>query len=162
MLQKLRTKILTFQKRALRLIFLGDCKSHAIPFFISSPPLPSDVLLWCTTHQTTRHFLVKIYNLFTHQADIHHYETRSSLRGDYFLRCQRIDIQGNYFSKVSDKIWNSLSCELRWVSKPNFQNNVHDILLQRQLEHDDYIYVLKTLVNFDFCHVVIYLLIYVI
>ena len=31
-----RTKILTLQKQALCLIYFGDCKSHAIPVFISS------------------------------------------------------------------------------------------------------------------------------
>ena len=36
-----KPKILTFQKRALCLIYFGDCKSVAIPFFISSR-----LLLW--------------------------------------------------------------------------------------------------------------------
>ena len=39
-----RTKILCLQKRALRLMFFGDYKSHAIPFFISSNLLPLDLL----------------------------------------------------------------------------------------------------------------------
>ena len=63
-----------------------------------------------------------IYNLFNRQADIHLYETRSSFRGYYFLKRSRIDIQKVYFSRFGDKIWNSLSCELRQVSKPNFKN----------------------------------------
>ena len=33
-----------------------------------------------------------IYNPFSHQGDIHSYEMRSSLRGDYFLKRSRIDI----------------------------------------------------------------------
>ena len=40
----LRNKIVRLQKRALRLIFFRDCKSHAIPFFISSSLLPLDLL----------------------------------------------------------------------------------------------------------------------
>ena len=68
-----------------------------------------------------------IYNLFTHQADIYPYETRSSLR-DYFLKRSRIDILKKYFSRIGDKIWNSLSCKLRQMSKPDFKNNVHDII----------------------------------
>ena len=90
-----------------------------------------------------------IYNLFTDQADIHPYETRSSLRGDYFLKHSRIKIQKKYFSRIGNKIWNSLSCELRNMSKPNFKNNVHDILLQRLLKYDYHIHVLKIMVNFD-------------
>ena len=38
------TKILLLQKRALRFMFFGDYKSHAIPFFISSNLLPLDLL----------------------------------------------------------------------------------------------------------------------
>ena len=74
-----------------------------------------------------------IFNLFTHQADIHPYETRSSQRGDYFLKRLRIDIQKRSFSRIGVKIWNSISCEVRQMSKSNFKNNVDDILLQRLL-----------------------------
>ena len=40
-----------------------------------------------------------IFNLFTHQTDIHPYETRSSQR-DYFLKRSRIDIQKRSFSRI--------------------------------------------------------------
>ena len=86
-----------------------------------------------------------IFNLFTHQADIHPYETRSSQRGDYFLN----DIQKRSFSRIGVKIWNSISCEVRQMSKSNFKNNVDDILLQRLLKYDDYIDVSIILANFD-------------
>ena len=39
-----RTKILRLQKLALRLMFFGDYKSHAIPFLTSSNLLPLDLL----------------------------------------------------------------------------------------------------------------------
>ena len=39
-----RNKILCLQKRALRLMFFGDYKAHAVPFFISSSLLPLDLL----------------------------------------------------------------------------------------------------------------------
>ena len=113
-----RTKILTFQKRAVRLIYLGDCKSHAIPFLISSRLLPLDVLYFKAVaimmHDASNNSTApNICNLFTHQADTHPYETRLSLRGYYFLKSSRIDIQKIYFSRFGDKIWNSLSCKLR-------------------------------------------------
>ena len=40
-----------------------------------------------------------IYNLFSHQADVHPYETRSSLRGNYFLKRSRIKIKKKNFFK---------------------------------------------------------------
>ena len=90
-----------------------------------------------------------IFDLFTQQADIHPYETRSSKRGDYFLKCSRIDIQKRSFPRIGVKIWNSLSCEVRQMSKSNFKNNVNDILFQRLLKYDDYIAVSIILANFD-------------
>ena len=41
------------------------------------------------------------------------------------------------------KIWNTLSCEVRQMSKSNFKNNVNDILFQRLLKYNDYIDVSK-------------------
>ena len=91
-----------------------------------------------------------VFNLFTHQADIHPYETRSSLTGDYFLKHSRIDIQTFFFSRIRVQIWNNLSCAVHYVDvKSNFKKNVHDILLQRLLKYDDPIDVSKILVNFD-------------
>ena len=90
-----------------------------------------------------------IFNLFTLQADIHSYETRSSQRGDYFLKRSRIDIQKRSFSRIGLKIWNSLSCEVHQMSKSNLKNNVNDIVFQRLLKCGEYIDVLVILANFD-------------
>ena len=149
-----RTKLLTLQKRALRLMYFADYKSHAIPFFISSRLLPLDMLYFKSVavmmHDVSNNLTPpNIFNLFTHQADIYPYETRSSQRGDYFLKRSRIDIQKRSFSRIGVKIWNSISCEVRQMSKCNFKNNVDDILLQRLLKYDDYIDVSIILANFD-------------
>ena len=125
-----RTKLLTLQKQALRLIYFADYKSHAIPFFTSSRLLPLDMLYFKSYNLTPPN----IFNLFTHQADTHSYETRSSQRGDSFLKRSRIDIQKRSFSRIGVKIWNSLSCEVHQMSKSNFKNNVNDILFQRLLK----------------------------
>ena len=150
-----RTKLLTLQKRALCLMYFADYKSHATPFFISSCLLPLDMLYFKSVammmHDVSNNLIPpNIFNLFTHQADIQPYETRSSQRGDYFLRKRsRIDIQNRSFSRIGVKIWNSLSCEVRQMSKSNFKNNVNDILFQRVLKYDDYIDFSIILANFD-------------
>ena len=149
-----RTKLLTLQKRALRLMYFADYKSHAIPFFISSRLLPLDMLYFKSVammmHDVSNNLRPpNIFNLFTHQADIHPYETRSSQRGDYFLKRSRIDIQKRSFSRIGVKIWNSLSCEVRQMSKSNFKNNLNDILFQRLLKYDDYFDISILLANFD-------------
>ena len=135
-------------------MYFADYKSHAIPFFISSRLLPLDMLYFKSVammmHDVSNNFTPpNIFNLFTHQADIRAYETRSSQRGDYFLKRSRIDIQKRSFSRIGVKIWNSLSCEVRLMSKSNFKNNLNDILFQRLLKYDDYIDISILLANFD-------------
>ena len=109
--------ILIYYQNSLRLMYFADYKSHAIPFFISSRLLPLDMLYFKSVavmmHDVSNNLTPPyIFNLFTHQADIHPYETRSSQRGDYFLKRSRIDIQKRSFSRIGVKIWNSISCEV--------------------------------------------------
>ena len=111
----------------LLLVFIVKYKSHAIPFFASSSLLPLDMLHFKSVaimmHDVSNNLTPpNIFNLFTHQADIHPYETRSSQRGDYFLKRSRMVIQKRSFSRIGVKIWNSLSCEVRQMSKSNFKN----------------------------------------
>ena len=126
-------------------MYFSDYKSHALPFFTSSRLLPLDMLYFKSVammmHDVSNNLTPpNIYNLFTHQADIHPYETRSSQRGDYFLKRSRIDIQKRSFSRIGVKIWNSSSCEVRQMSKSNFKNNLNDILFQRLLKCDEYMH----------------------
>ena len=139
-----RDKILILQKRALRLMYFGDYRSHAIPFFVSSRFLPLDMLYFKSVailmHDITNNLSPpNISNLFTYQANIHSYETRSSSRGDYFVKSSRLDIQKKAFSRNGVRIWNSLSCEMRRLSKYNFKSKIQDLLLQRLSKRDDYI-----------------------
>ena len=80
-----------------------------------------------------------ISSLFASQSNIHSYNTRSSLRGDYYVKHSRLDKQTKSFSRYGVKIWNSLPCEMRQMSKNNFKINVHDTLLRILSEENDYI-----------------------
>ena len=80
-----------------------------------------------------------IANLFISKASIHSYKTRSSSRGDYFVKPSRLDKQIKSFSRNGVKIWNKLPCEIRHLSKNNFKIKIHNILLQRLSEENDYI-----------------------
>ena len=81
-----------------------------------------------------------ITNLFASQSNIHStYNTRSSSRGDYYVKHSRLDKQTKCFSRYGVKIWNSLPCEMRQMSKNNFKINVHDTLLLILSEENDYI-----------------------
>ena len=91
-------KILTLQKRALRLMFFGDYNSHAVPYFVSSSFLPLDLLYFKSVailmHDISNSLTpTNISNLFASQSNIHSYNTRSSSRGDYYVKHSRLDKQ---------------------------------------------------------------------
>ena len=139
-----RNKILLLQKRALRLMYFGDYKSHAVPYFLSSRFLPLDFLYFKSVavlmHDISNNLSPpNIANLFISKASIHSYKTRSSSRGDYFVKPSRLDKQIKSFSRNGVKIWNKLPCEIRHLSKNNFKIKIHNILLQRLSEENDYI-----------------------
>ena len=69
-------------------------------------------------------------NLFASQSNIHSYITRSSSRVDYYVKHSRLDKQTKSFSRYGVKIWNSLPCEMRQMSKNSLKINVHDTLLR--------------------------------
>ena len=139
-----KNKILILQKRTLCLMFFGDYNSHAVPYFVSSSFLPLDLLYFKSVailmHDISNSLTpTNISNLFASQSNIHSYNTRSSSRGDYYVKHSRLDKQTKSFSRYGVKIWNSLPCEMRQMSKNNFKINVHDTLLRILSEENDYI-----------------------
>ena len=91
------------------------------------------------TYLTTYISPPNIANLFISKASIHSYKTRSSLRGDYFVKPSRLDKQIESFSRNGVRIWSSLPREIRHLSKNHFKIKIHNILLQRLSEENDYI-----------------------
>ena len=137
-----RNKILFLQKRALRLMYFADYKSHAEPYFLSSRFLPLNFLYYKSVaflmHDISNNLSPSyIANLFISKASIHSCKTRSSSRGDHFVKPSRLDKQIKSFPRNGAKNWNSLPCEIRHLSKNNFK--IHNILLQRLSEENDFI-----------------------
>ena len=125
-------------------MFFGDYNSHAVPYFVSSSFLPLDLLYFKSVavlmHDISNSLTpTNISNLFASQSNIHSYNTRSSSGGDYYVKHSRLDKQTKSFSRYGVKIWNSLPCEIRQMSKNNFKINVHDTLLRILSEENDYI-----------------------
>ena len=139
-----RTKILRLQKRALRLMFFGDYKSHAVPFFISSNLLPLDLLYFKSVailmHDVFNNLSPpQITNIFNFQSNIHPYNTRSSSRGNFSVQYSRLEKQNRSFSRFGVKVWNSQPVEMRHTPKTNFKRKIHRLILQKFSEADDHI-----------------------
>ena len=116
-------------------MFFGDYNSYAVPCFVSSSFLPLNLLYYKSVailmHDLSNSLTPAITsNLFASQSNIHSYITRSSSRVDYYVKHSRLDKQTKSFSRYGVKIWNSLPCEMRQMSKNSFKINVHDTLLR--------------------------------
>ena len=62
-----------------------------------------------------------IGNVFLSEVSIHSHNTRSSSRGDYFVKPSGLDKQIKSFSRNGVKVWNSLPHEIIHLSKNNFK-----------------------------------------
>lgn len=51
----------------------------------------------------------------------------------------RLEKQNKSLSRVGVKVWNSLRIEMHNTSKTNLKNKIHNLLLQKFSEVDDYI-----------------------
>jgi len=139
----------SLQKCALRLMFFCDYTSHAIPLFISSSLLPLDLIYFKSVvilmyDVSTNTLPPQISNLFNYQHNIHSHNTRSSTRGNFFLKYSRLEEQNMSFSRSGIRIWNNLSNEIHQMPKVKFKRNIHNMLLQKLSEANEY----KTIINF--------------
>ena len=81
-------KVFILQKRALRLMFFADNRSHAIPLLVSAKVLPSNMLYFETVcslmHDiSTNSAPQNICDLFTCSSDLHAHNTRFSDAGNF-------------------------------------------------------------------------------
>ena len=116
-----------------------DYKTHAIPLFISSSLLPLDLLYFKSVAVSNDTLPPQISNLFDYQHNIHSYNTRSSTRGNFFLQYSRLDKQNMSFSRNDVRIWNNLSNEIHQMPEVKFKHNIHNMLLQKLSEANEYI-----------------------
>ena len=108
-------KILILQKRALRLIFFLNHRTHAIPLFLTSNILPVNMLYFETVSAimhdvSTNSTPSNIRQLFIHSSDVHAHNTRSSSTKNFFIQESRLRVKLKSFFCV----W----CEIVELSTP--------------------------------------------
>ena len=102
-------KIVTLQKRALRLMYFVDYKSHSVPLFVNSGILPVKLLYFKSVasllHDVdNQHAPPNISNLFTRSKQIHSYSTRSAITRNFHVEMSRTNERLLSFSRISTKI----------------------------------------------------------
>ena len=135
-------KILTLQKRALRLIFFASKRSHAIPLFVASNILPVNMLYFETVsaimHDVSTHSTPKnIRELFIHASDVHAYNTRFSGADNLFVQKSRLTMKLQSFPAFGTRLWNCIHPDWRKLTKRAFKRKIHKLLLT-VLEIEDY------------------------
>ena len=111
--------------------------------------MPTLHLFQCTTSRSLLQVLMhdvsydslppQISNLFNYQHNIHSCNTRSLTSGSFFLTYCKLNNQKMSFSRNGVRIWNSFSDEFRQMTKATFKRNIHNMLLQKLLEANEYI-----------------------
>ena len=135
-------KILTLQKRALRLIFFASNRSHAIPLFVASNILPVNMLYIETVstimHDVSTHCTPKnIRELFIHASDVHAYNTRFSGADNLFVQNSRLNMKLKSFPAFGTRLWNCVHPDWLKLTKRAFKRKIHKLLLT-VLEIEDY------------------------
>ena len=145
-------KISLLQKRVVRLMNFAKFSVHAVPLFISTNILPLPLLYFknCSIlmHDVYNKVVPSdISDLFTPTKDVHHYNTRSSTAGNFYINYSRLNHYKNSFSIMGAKIWNSIPNVMRQLPKYRFKKiKITESSFQIFLKQDSYLDI-DTLIN---------------
>ena len=124
------SKLLTLQKRVLRLMHFADNREHAIPIFIATNIMAIN-MLYCEAIANLMHNISNKYappniiDFFTKLNNVHTYNTRSLAAENFYVNHSRLELQKHSFSKIGLKLWNSLPVRLHNLRKPVYKNELH-------------------------------------
>ena len=137
---------LTFQKRALGLIYFCKSKEHTVPFFLKSNclPLPSLFLRDCSylLYDINRQSApASILNQFVKTSQIHNYRTRSVSSDSFYFKLSRTNKMYSFFSRIGAQIWNSIPYSIKLLKRSFFRKKIKELLLNFLRSEDDYVKV---------------------
>ena len=102
-------KIVTLQKRVVRLMHFSDYKAHSAPLFVNSGILPIK-LLYFKSVASLLHDIANlcappnISDLFTRSSQLHAYSTQSAVAGNFHIKMSRTNQQLFSFSRTGTNI----------------------------------------------------------
>ena len=147
-------KLLVLQKRALRLMFFADPRTHAVPLFLETKQLPISFLLFeqmsllmYDVHNNLAPANIK--NMFTKLSSVHSYRTRSVTNENYYVEQIRTENMKRAFSISGAMIWNSIPLSIKTLTKNQFKSELKGKLFEILEKEDDYIRVSDIRVQFS-------------
>ena len=147
-------KIVTLQKRALRLIYFSKSKEHAVPFFLKSNCLPLSSIFFrdCSylLYDINRQIApVSILNQFVKTSQIHNYRTRSVSSDSFYVKFSRTDKMYAFFTRIGAQIWNSIPYSIKILKRSSFRKKIKELLLNLLRSEDDYVEVSRLIKLFN-------------
>ena len=137
-------KLFLLQKRALRLMYFLNPRTHAIPFLFLLKYYPFTCFTLklsytlCMMSQIT--LLQKIsLKTFVKISLIHSYNTRAASCGKYHIQFSRLNQQRNSFSCFGAKVWNCLPSQVCNLPKLAFKKSIRKALFAALESEEDYI-----------------------
>ena len=137
-------KLLLLQKRAIRLMYFLNPRTHAIPFFISSKILPIHLLYF----EAMLHSMYDVSNnsapkdfcdKFIKTSLIRSYNTRAASCGKYHIKFSHLNQQRNSFSCFGVKAWHCLPARVCNLPKLAFKKSIRKALFAALESEEDYI-----------------------
>ena len=137
-------KILTFQKRALRMIYFAHSRAHAILLSIDANVLPLAFLYFESVSNlmhdvNNNNTPLNILNFFKKLSVTHSYNTRSSTSGKFYVQSSRLEIQKRSFSRFGVKLWNEIPQRVKALPKKGCKREIRGILFKILINENDYI-----------------------
>ena len=134
-------KVLILQKRALRLMYFADSKSHSAPLLVNSRILPITMLyshlVSSLMHDIDNHRAPSnISMLFIHSEQVHHHFTRFSATANLYVKASRTNQLLFSFARIGVRLWNSIPKELRIKNRTPFKRELKNRLL-KLLENEE-------------------------
>ena len=140
-------KLLVLQKRALRLMFFAEPRTHAVPLFLETKQLPISFLLFeqmsllmYDVHNNLAPDNIK--NMFTKLSSVHSYRTRSVTNENYYVEQVRTENMKRAFSISGALIWNSFPLAIKTLKKINVKANKKGKLFEIIQKEDNFIRIL--------------------
>ena len=139
-------KIVTLQKRALRLIYFCKSKEHTVLFFLKSKCLPlprlffkdCSYLLYDINRQTAPVYLVFAISLLK-QVRFIATEQDLSLATHFMLSSlELIKCMYSFFSRIGAQIWNSIPYSIKLRKHLSLRKKIKELLLYFLLSVYDY------------------------
>ena len=140
-------KLLVLQKRALRLKFFADPRTHAVPLFLETKQLPISFvlfeqidLLMYDVHNNLAPDNIK--NMSTKLSSVHGYRTISVTNKNYFVEQVGTENMKRAFSISGALIWNSFPLAIKTLKKINVKANKKGKLFEIIQKEDNFIRIL--------------------